>query len=278
MKKILILATCFALSFSTVKAQEEDDALKQFQFGFSAGLAMKFVDTDFTNYLDRPGIGAGFNGGVVFNYHFNDRVALSSGLLFDLESFKTNYMVQENEIGPFYGYKDKDILKSDKLGEADGIFAINDRKNSLNYLSIPINIRLQTNKIGFFRYYGKVGVKADLLLQRRVTDTGTDLALDSLGMPVDYMAGESITQEKMNSSGHFQFMRASFTAAFGAEWFFSGTTALTMELEYNYGFTNIYRGSSKSLYYYETSDMSTPQDLNVKANMHQFLIKVGIMF
>lgn len=280
MKKILILATCFALSFSMLQAQEDDDALKQFQFGFSAGLAMKFLDTDFTKYLDRPGIGAGFNGGVVFNYHFNDRVALSSGVLFDLESFKTNYLVQENEDGPFYGYKDKDILKSDDLSDADGIFAISDRKNSLNYLSIPINIRLQTNKIGFFRYFGKVGVKADLLLQRRVSDTGIDLPLDSLGTPNfnDFSSGQTITQEKMNSSGHFQFMRASFTAAFGAEWFFSGTTALTMELEYNYGFTNIYKGSSKSLYYFESNDLNTPQELEVKANMHQFLIKVGIMF
>lgn len=279
MKKILILATCFALSFSTVQAQEEDDALKQFQFGFSAGLAMKFLDTEFTNYLDRPGIGAGFNGGVVFNYHFNDRVAFSSGLLFDLESFRTEYAVREGEIGPFYGYRDKDILKSDDLTNADGLFLLQERKNSLNYLSVPLNIRLQTNKIGFMRYFGKLGVKADFLLQRRVSDTGIDIDLES-GTPdlLDLLSNSSVTQEKMNSTGHFQFMRSAFTAAAGAEWFFSGNTALTAELEYNYGFTNIYRGSSKSVYYYDVADLTTQQELEIKANMHQFLIKVGIMF
>lgn len=278
MKKILILAVCFVLVAPQLKAQE-DDALKKFQFGFSTGLALKFLDTDFTNYLDKPGIGAGFNGGVVFNYHFNDRIALSSGVIFDFESFRTQYLVdsEEGEFGPYYLFEDKDIDKFEDVTDPDEMFAVTERKNSLNYLSIPVMIRLQTNKIGFLRYYGKLGARLDFLVQRRVSDQGfgvdyTDpFILDSLSLQ-----GSSMELTDMNSSGHFARIRAAINFAVGAEWFFSGNTALFAELEYNYGFTNIYRSESRSLYYFNDESQRTP--LDIRGDMHQFLIKVGITF
>ena len=103
------------------------------------------------------------------------------------------------------------------------------------YLTIPTMLLFRTNFIGYFRYFGKFGLRNSFLLTNKINDTGVNYDVDVPGNPVE-IQGDNVN---MKAKGDMFFFKSAVGLAGGAEWNFSGSTSLVAELGFYYGFTHV---------------------------------------
>ncbi len=189
MKRILSLALITGLAFG---ANAQD---KKFRAGLVTGMKLNMLKVQ-TTKMERNGIGAGFTIGMAADFNLNDNIAVSTGVQFDLGSFKVNYGDNGNSSlgNVFYGYTDTDIQKydadatsfSDKTDTT--FFELQTRKFKTKYVTIPLFLKFQTNMIGSFKYYGKFGLRTSVLAGVRMDDTGYEATFDGTDF---YRAGSN---------------------------------------------------------------------------------------
>jgi len=277
MKNILLIITLAGFTL-TIFAQEAAD--KKVQAGLVVGAGMNFGKIG-TKKIASSGPGADWTIGANLNYTFNETVGITTGIEFDFSTLK--YAAVENI---YYRYNDNKILTQDEAADAEGTFLMNSRKQKPIYITIPVMALFRTNFIGYFRYFGKFGLRSSFLLSNTVTDEGT-MYINGVDPFTDPLAvGTSATNENMtHNKNDLDFFKSSVGVVGGAEWNFTGSTCLIAELGYYYGFTNIYRDRSGSDY--KNASLATsnaglvddaPSFFNNAANQSQLMFKLSILF
>ncbi|MGB0914976.1 MAG: outer membrane beta-barrel protein [Crocinitomicaceae bacterium] len=250
MKKLILGLAISALALN-LQAQEAAD--KKIQAGIVAGYGMNFQKMG-TDRLKSNGIGSDFTIGANVTIGLNDALAFNTGLEFDFESLK--YKAGTNPV--YYAYDDKNILRLDKyteknndidnsinLNDVDAIndnnyFRLDQRKQEVVYLTLPTMLVFRTNFIGYFRYFGKFGLRTSFALSSKSTDIGSDLQ-DAVNTPDGVQFTEIGGSNKdMKSKGDQFFIKSAVGLSGGAEWNFTGGTSLVGEIGYYYGFTPLY--------------------------------------
>ena len=274
------LFTLLFISFLTpFFAQEADD--KKIQAGLITGFGLNFTNPT-TKYINRNGIGYDLILGMNINYNYTSTIGLSTGLEFDFETIKFN-----TDSMLYYLYNDSQILSKSQYVNSESIFKnseskvfqISTRKEKPIYLSIPTMMLFRTDFIGYFRYFGKFGLRNSFLLGSTIYDEG--FSVDNKN------ALTSMNNDNMKASNrNLSFYKGSIGLCGGSEWNFSGSTSLVFELGYYYGFLNISR--NKALTGDDEKNMSiiTNLDSNNKptkyttfsAKQNQLLFKVSIIF
>lgn len=280
MKKILLglAISAFALN---IQAQEAAD--KKIQAGLVAGFGLNFQKMD-TKLLATNGIGTDLTIGANINFSFNETIGFCTGVEFDFESLK----FKEGISPVYYRYSDSKILTSEEAGLAEyddnDLFRLTERKQKPIYLTVPTMILFRTNFIGYFRYFGKFGLRSSVLLSNKTFDTGLNYDADlnpvfeeGLGLSDDG------TNDNMTTSkSEMIFFKSAVGLAGGAEWNFSGSTSLVAEIGYYYGFMPLYwNKDAKNRYLFNTDEFggSTEEDyFSNKARQSQLQLKVSILF
>ncbi len=283
MKRILSLILITGLAYG---ANAQD---KKLRAGLVTGFTINSLKVQ-TTKIEKAGIGAGFTIGMAGDYNINDNIAISSGIQFDLESFKVNYGNPNNpKLGNvFYAYTDTDILtyKDGEVKDANDTtaFELTQRKFRSKYVTIPLFLKFQTNMIGSFRYYGKFGLRTSILAGVRMDDKGYNANYDLNNKTFDRIGTSEIMIDNMKPVGIKKGLtpiRMGIGIYGGTEWNFTGNTYLFAEAGFNYGITpNLYQrsghlvdkiGNDVDGYQYE--------NLDVKSNpQHIFELKVGLLF
>lgn len=276
--KRIVLSLVILSAFNTIKAQEAAD--KKVQAGLAVGAGMNFTNPT-TKYITRNGVGSDLTVGMNLNYNFSPTIGLSTGIEFDFESFK-----YKTDSSLFYVFKDAQIFTKSHYANQESIFSsqdkvykLTDRKEKPIYLTIPVMMLFRTKFIGYFRYFGKFGLRNSFLLSNTITDQGGTVS------PTHVVS--TLSNEHMKVSTRDLALYKGFIGlSGGAEWNFSGTTSLVAEIGYYYGFLNISRG--KALTGDDEKNMSviTGLDSNNKptgfssmaAKQSQLLLKVAILF
>jgi len=285
MKKLFSIILILGIS---VTAFSQD---KKLRAGLVTGMTTNWVKIQ-TNKIERNGIGAGFTIGMVADYHINDNISFSSGVQFDLESFKLDYGTPTgSSLGTvFYGYNDTEIYKYDN-GIVDGYtdsaaFQLLTRKFKGRYVTLPLFLKFQTNMIGSFSYYGKFGVRTSFLAGVRMDDSGYE-AKYRLAADEQSSTFESSTIEATNENMKPEIFKKGLSLARmgvgiygGSEWNFTGNTFLFAELGFIYGFTPIiYQKSEHLVDKLPEGTGFRYENLDVKSNpQHMFELKVGLLF
>jgi len=272
MKKVYTLILAGALSVSGLFSQEVEDKVVQAGFVFSGGMLM----TQFsTGQVQSDGLGGSFGVGMGLNYNFKPNIGFYTGLEFNFESFRYSPTAGNHF---FYEYEDKDILlNKDDASNAEGRMNVTNRKQNPITLTIPTMLIFRTNFIGYFRYYGKFGLRTSFVVNQTVTDTGNKTSYDNFPM---IESGAEL--EKMKAPNDLLFMRLAAGMALGSEWNFIGSTSLTFEAGFYYAFTPLFAGNGKddrnssSLYQYNTDFSRTYRSF--KANQMLLEFKVGLLF
>lgn len=271
MKKLLI-ATVFAASVFGGNAQEA--AEKNIQAGLALGTGVIFTNTE-TELIDRRGIGASQVVGMNLEWHFKPNIAFSTGLEFDFDRYRYTF----ND-SVYVDYNDKDILrKRDAIAQRNTLL-MEQRRTRTTYATIPTMLRFQTNFLGYFRYFGRFGLRNSFLLSSRAD-------IDGHIINEDNQVGEERELDDMILSRDVSFYKGSAGLSGGAEWNFSGGTSLIGELGYYLGFTNIHSGdrsigdpdNNKSIY--SSSDLSDMENRNYRvaaARQGLLLLKVSLLF
>ncbi|MES2800752.1 MAG: outer membrane beta-barrel protein [Bacteroidota bacterium] len=270
MKKTFYLLVCLCI-FTGVIAQEAAD--KKVQAGIMLGAGMNFQKMG-TKNIDKNGIGADLTIGANVNFAFNENIGLSTGAEFDFNSIKYK---SATESPLYYNYNDTEIRKQEDVTSGDALFQVDERKQSQIYLTIPTMLIFRTKFIGYFRYFGKFGLRNSFLLSSKSADTGFDYETGNL---LD--GGVQATNKNMKSPGDVFFFKTAVGIAGGAEWNFTGSTSLMAEIGFYYGVTPLHFTTNEENMTLFTSGVNNGSGNDIyianKATQSQLMFKVAILF
>ena len=274
MKKILYSVVALGL---TLSAQAQEAADKDFQAGIILGSGLNFQKMG-TKTIQTNGVGNDLTIGANFNFSLNESIAFCTGAEFDFNTIKFDY-AQDGKPSIYYRYNDTQILQKGDAGNSatDNYFQLVTRNQKSVYLTVPTMMLFRTNFIGYFRYFGKFGLRNSFLLSTKSNDEGFNFG-------PGYTNGASGSNDAMKASGDMFFFKSAVGLAGGAEWNFSGSTCLVAEIGYYYGFTPLFWGrnadSDKTTLYTRAGENGTTSDayLANKATQGQLMFKVSILF
>lgn len=269
---IFTLATLFLLThngFAQSTNPVDNAADKKVHAGLALTSGMLFTNFE-TNTVSRTGVGGFFGLGFGFNYAFSKNLGFYSGLEFHFERFS---YAPSNDVNFYYDYNDRDILKNkDGIDPGNSTMALASRRQNTVAANIPLMILFRTNMIGYFRYFGKFGLRNSILLRQRVNDTGVTTEAPN----------QNTKLEGMRAANDLFFMRTSAGIAIGTEWNFAATTSLSIEGGFYYGFAPIFNGNGKldrnNSTLYEINESNQRVYRSFKANQSVFEIKAILLF
>lgn len=278
MKRILSVLLIIGFTFGVI-AQD-----KKIRGGLVTGFTINSLAINSTK-IERNGAGAGFVIGMTGEYNINQNIAFNSGIEFSMESFKVNYgSTGATKLSPvFYSYNDTEIIKIGDETTDDKAFQVLGRKYRAKYVTIPLFMKFQTNMIGDFKYYGKMGLRTSVLAGVRMNDEGFESVKS--GAEFERITSEIITKENMQPEGFkkgLAIIKMGIGIYGGAEWNFTGNTNLYAEAGFIYGITPLLWQESGHLIETVLEDngkYKTIEALDVKNNpMHTFELKIGLLF
>ncbi|WP_442589989.1 porin family protein [Pedobacter sp. AW31-3R] len=162
------------------------------------------------------GINLGFSYGLLADFNFAENYSFSTGLTITTINGKTT----ELNPSPYYA-------ESGGTGTATPF----DLKYMLQYVEIPLTVKLKTDKIGLMRWYGQFGLSNDFNIGAR-----QDVQLDGRSFRKDISIKKDIN-----------FYRAGLIIGGGVEYDIAGSTSLMAGLTFNNGFTDISDDKNRSV-------------------------------
>jgi len=224
------------------------------------------------------------------NIMFNETIGLTTGIEFDFNTSK----YKPGTSNAYYLYNDNTIEEiPDAALNAFGnvnytdkqLFQLENRKQKATYLTVPTMLIFRTNFIGYFRYFGKFGLRSSFLLSQKNNDSGINLDESAVN---PYTSSSVITDNKnMKSKNEMFFFKSSVGIAGGAEWNFTGTTCLVAEIGFYYGFTPLYYDRNSPYLFTNglsngSASVTDPTGTDVpysnKATQSQLQLKISILF
>ncbi len=267
-----------ALSFTAnVTAQEAAD--RKVQAGLVAGFGINFQKME-TKKLVTDGVGADFTVGTNVNYTFNETIGLTVGIEFDFGTLK--YKAGANPV--YYFYNDNTILTQEQADTDPNreLFQMVSRKQKTTYLSIPTMALFRTKFIGYFRYFGKFGLRSSFLLSNKIFDDGYNYTNTFGDNPLLETATEGTNENMSRSKNDMIFFKSAVGLAGGAEWNFIGSTSLVAEIGYYYGFVSLYwnkEAKDRSLFEDNGTLLASDRNFfNNAAKQSQLRFKISILF
>lgn len=284
MKKIVYSVLALGISLTTI-AQEAAEKKVQAGLVLGSGLSIQKMGLE---QLESNGLGNDLTIGANVIFNFTETIGFCTGAEFDFSTLKyaaTNYDGKNT----YYYYDNKEILQfkddgvlASSLGNSK-LFQLTERTQKGTYVSIPTMITFRTKFFGYFRYFGKFGLRNSFLLASKTTDQGLELA------DKDFTSvGTAVEKKDMKAKNDLFFFKSAVGITGGAEWNFSGSTSLVAELGYYYGFTPIHTQRStdvaddnvKSYLFASGANNGNGDDVNFnnKATQSQILLKISILF
>jgi len=104
----------------------------------------------------------------------------------------------------------------------------------LQYVELPLTVKLMTNEIGYMRYFAQVGFGAAFNIRAKA-DIVSPVYFDNA--PTLVRQFEELDNEDFSSE--INLFKASLIVGAGMEYNFSGNTSLLVGITYNNGFSNI---------------------------------------
>lgn len=273
--KNLILVLAITLTAGVVNAQAAAD--KSVQAGLVTGFGLNFQKMG-TKLMETNGLGNDLTIGANVNFSFTETIGLTTGLEFDFETLKYKPTSGDRV---YYYYNDTEILSKGETTNASELYEMTTRTQKPVYLSIPAMILFRTHFIGYFRYFGKFGLRNSVLLSSKINDTGRNFDAD-MNPVAEAAAGLTSTEnnENMTAGSEMLFFKSAVGLAGGAEWNFSGGTCLVGEIGYYYGFTPLHTNrKDDKAYLFTTNDTGTTFEyFSNKATQGQLMFKLSVLF
>jgi len=220
MKRIGLLAALL-ISFNL--------AGQNFRFGVNLDPVICWLSSD-SKPIDSDGAKLGFNGGLMLETNFQKNYAFATGL--NLTFLGGNLL-----------YKDPTNIHTEK-GETVAISATTPTtvEYSLQYVTIPLSLKMKSNPIGYISYYAQLGLTPQFNIKARAKATGGLLDRD-------------------NVMDEINLFNLSYFIGGGIEYALGGTTALNLGIFFNNGFIDV-----------------LDKNKDYKAVQNYFNLRLGVMF
>ena len=250
MKKIITSLILLGLVFN-VNAQGND---KDFRFGLKIEPSFNWLSPDNVQKFESGGIKMGFGVGAMTDFKLGGNVWLSTGVAIDFNGAKLNYL--DNTITDTTGFYPGYFHYSS--GQSSGIVSVDDANTALldtasttfseysfiqlesrsykvQYVNIPLFIKMKTDEIGYLTYFGQFGLNTSIKTKARATDggviiSGTNIALTDL--------------DDLDIEKEVNLFKVAGSIGGGFEYNLSESTSLTVAVNFDYGFTSLTKKDS----------------------------------
>lgn len=227
MKKIVWI---FSLLFITVTAGAQDQqatsTTKKFNFGLKAAPGIGWFKPESSKQTS-DGAKFNFGYGIMTEFNFTDNYCFATGL----------------EVNHVKGATRQTIA----FGEVSSTLKI-------QYLTLPLTLKMKTKEIGAMKYFGQFGV-------------GNSFALKSKADVRTNFSGNVTTYNNVDADSSVAMIRESLLIGLGAEYNLVGSTSAVFSVMYDNGFTNLNSKEARR-------SLSYPGKLSSKA----IIVTLGILF
>lgn len=268
MKKILFLSIAYLIgNVSFAQLDNNENNVKNFRFGLKANLSIDWMKPeDQRNFLSN-GSGLGYGWGAQLEYRLNKTVSVVSGFALQTAKGKINYAGATSFDSTYYILNnDQNFVDFDTSNFAgNNLYWLQNRNYKINYVTIPIALKMKTKEIGYFTYYGTFGLNLGIKTKSKVND--------------EVIANTSTNKtniKNLDISSQTSFARTGLIIGLGSEYSISGTTALFFDVTYNYFFSNAVKKDDKYLGVLKNNKYSSK--INQKFIPGSVTMTVGILF
>jgi opacity protein-like surface antigen len=186
----------------TAFAQDLSSPYYGFRLGLTAHPTIGWVKPDIGK---SNGVSLGFSYGLIGDFNFTQNYSFSTGLTITTVNGKSTEIVTSNN------------------GSATPSQAEYELKYKIQYVEVPLTLKLKTVKINEVRYYGQFGLSNGILI----------------GAKQDINITNGSSTKDVNIKDDIKFYRAGLIIGAGAEFDVSGNTSLTTGITFNNGFSDI---------------------------------------
>lgn len=205
MKKLLTLLLFIALG-TQIYAQETTEPYYGFRLGLTAHPNFGFIKAENGK---GNGVNLGFSYGLIGDFNFAENYSFSTGITITTINGKST----EINAKPYHPDVSTATLPTMSYN----------LKYMMQYIEIPLTIKLKTSHIGGVRWYGQFGLSNDFRIDAKQ----------------DAESGGSQLVDNAKATDFTRFYRAGVLIGGGGEFDLSGKTSLMLGLTLNNGFTNI---------------------------------------
>ena len=272
MKNLLLILSVIVLS-SEAFAQDQavgPKTRKKFKIGFQLSPAVDFFQPN-TEGVDLDAAKAKFGYGMIAEYAFTNNYALGFGLEHKMSGSALDFGADAD---------------ARYLSQTDAMeYRLLTRTYRYDYINLPITLKLMTNEIGYFTYFGQFGVDVSVLASSRTKDERQQLetsVTDTAGVVTETFSASSTTDFK-GRYNQSMFINVKLRIGAGFEWNFSGNTSMVVSVSYHNGFIDLMKdptndtvANDEGLYKYDETRTKVPFEMS--ANLHHVALNVGILF
>ena len=241
LKSMRKIATFFILIFIAKQGISQDQAIKKFRFGLKIAPNISWYDIK-SPELTNNGNKAKFGYGLITEYNFSTNYALATGFELLTSGGKLDY-----PINSYYLLKD------------DSKYYLTNRTFNLNYLQIPTVLKMKTNEIGYFTYYGQFGFNTLF----RTSAMADDFGINNKG---------SLNRSQIDITEETNFINLGLNVALGFEYNLYKETSMITSIGFNKGFTNCLKKTSKTIRNNDSSPLSQ------QVYSYFISLNIGILF
>ncbi len=272
--KNLLLTLMILTSITEGFAQDQKvgpNTRKKFKIGFNLSPTVDFFQPN-TDGVKSDAVKMKFGYGMMAEYAFTNNYALAFGL-------------EHKMAGAALDFTGADVRYIAKDDTAE--FKLRTRTYRNDYVNIPITLKLMTNQIGYFTYFGQFGVDVSILASSKTKDERQALqsySLDSVGAPTEVF-GDISKGDFQGRYAQQTFANVKLRIGAGFEWNFSGNTSLVVSVSYHNGFIDLMKdpkdsqvNESEGLFKHDGADYSRRVPFELNANLHHVALNVGILF
>jgi hypothetical protein len=179
-------------------------AQQRIGFGIHADPAISWFSTDISQ-VKNNGARPGFNFGLTFNRYFAPNYSFSTG-------------ISLLSAGGKLVSSDTTVLNI--AASRSTVMPNNTILYKLQYIAIPVGLKLQTNQIGYVTFFADLGFVPKLVINRKID------------VPSLSLSGEKASKE-------LRMVNMSYHITGGIEYSLGGTTALVFGLDFDNNFLDI---------------------------------------
>jgi len=232
MKKV-IYAFIGVLLFNSSIAQvsvSEDNNIKNFRFGLLGESSINWLSPDNEKKFLSGGAAVGFGWGAQLEFRLNKVTSIITGFGLYNTKMKLDFVGANSADTAYYQLNNDDEFVEfgdSATNSVNNTYWLQNRTYKINYVTIPVALKMKTKEIGYMTYFGQFGANIGIKTKTRVNDE-----------VIPYGSSNQSTIEDLNLDKGTQPVRLGLLIGGGAEYNFSGSTSLFFGLNYNHYFTN----------------------------------------
>lgn len=258
--------------------------LRNLRFGLYAQGSLGWLTPQKQKEYSQGSLGIGYGWGFDVEINFNRNTTLRTGL--NLTTFKAslNYynpdLTLSKETYFVLDATENYVNWSDNTPPEGDLYQLFNRKYKVNYVNIPLILKLKTNEIGYFTYYGEFGATLGFKTKGLVDDEITPLNYN----PVDSTFSNSLNLNQklyildINADKSTQPIRFGLNLGAGAEYNLSGNTSLFFQLNWNYFLNNLLTKAENERFLREETSKGVFNAVDAKAIPGNIVLSLGILF